>query len=327
MARRAAGRAAGGRQPRRDRVLARRSAAAGPGGRGAEGSHGPASARWPHAGDDGADLPGAGRDAAGDRTGRGHVAHHVRRSARPPARRPVPPADRGQPDRAAAAPDAARGGRLELGSAQRRRTDGPAQALGVLGRGEPGSGRAGLRRQHSRTPRRRAGAGARAADRAGREIAAAHGRRWRTALPDARHDQGVRRAPARGGGGIGPGAPGASRLLHRTHRDRGSASSPRRAAGVARRARGRARQHRLGDARRARGGRGAGGDAARGGRGLVLVARRPQDRGLRADHRGHQDARRGDRRGPGHGVRACRPVRELRAERRAPGGGVDPQGP
>ncbi len=38
--------------------------------------------------------------------------------------------------------------------------------------------------------------------RAGREIAAAHRGRRRTALPDARHDQGVRRAPARGGGGI-----------------------------------------------------------------------------------------------------------------------------
>lgn len=35
----------------------------------------------------------------------------------------------------------------------------------------------------------------------------------------------------------------------------------------------------------------AGGDAARGGRGLVLVARRAQDRGPGTDHRGHQDAR------------------------------------
>ena len=46
-----------------------------------------------HVVDDGARLPGAGRDAAGDRTGRGQVAHHVPRSARQPARRPVPPAD------------------------------------------------------------------------------------------------------------------------------------------------------------------------------------------------------------------------------------------
>ncbi len=49
------------------------------------------------------------------------------------------------------------------------------------------------------------------------------------------------------------------------------------------------------DARRAGGGRGAGGDAARGGRGLVLVARRAQGRGHRAAHRGHGSARRGDR--------------------------------
>ena len=75
-------------------------------------------------------------------------------------------------------------------------------------------------------------------------------------------------------------------------------------------ARSRARQHRRGDARRAGGRRGAGGDAARGGRGLVLVARRAPGRGHRADHRGRQDTRRGDRRGPGHGVRAGRAVRE-----------------
>ena len=95
-------------------------------------------------------------------------------------------------------------------------------------------------------------------------------------------------APARGGGGIGPGAPCASRLLHRTHRDRGAASSPRRATGMARHARGRARQHRFCDAWCARGRRGARGDAARGGRRLVLVARRAQGRGHRADHRGHR---------------------------------------
>ena len=38
---------------------------------------------------------GAGRDPAGDRTGRGQAAHHVHPSARRPARRPVPPVDRG----------------------------------------------------------------------------------------------------------------------------------------------------------------------------------------------------------------------------------------
>jgi len=83
------------------------------------------------------------------------------------------------------------------------------------------------------------------------------------------------------------GAPGASRVLHRTGRSRGAAPAPRRAAGMAGHARGRARQHRFGDARRARGGRGAGGDAARGGGRLVLVARRAQGRRHRADHRGH----------------------------------------
>ena len=46
---------------------------------------------------------------------------------------------------------------------------------------------------------------------------------------------------------------------------------------------------------RARGRRGARGDAARGGRRLVLVARRAQGRGHRADHRGHHHARRGER--------------------------------
>ena len=99
----------------------------------------------------------------------------------------------------------------------------------------------------------RAGAGAGVAHLAGREVAAAHRGRRRTALPDARHDQGVRRASARGGGGIGPGPPCASRLLHRAHRDRGATPSPRRAVGMARHARGRARQHRCRDARRARG--------------------------------------------------------------------------
>ena len=140
----------GGRRARRDRVLSGRPAAAGPGGRGAQGSRG----RRPHVVDDGARLPGAGRDAAGDRAGRGQVAHHVPRSARQPARRPVPSAHRRQPYRVAAAPDAARGGRLELGAAHRCRTDGPAPALGVLGRGEPGGGRAGLRRRRGRARRR-----------------------------------------------------------------------------------------------------------------------------------------------------------------------------
>ena len=76
--------------------------------------------------------------------------------------------------------------------------------------------------------------GARAAHLAGREVAAGHRGRRRTALPDDRHDQGVRRGSARRGGGIGPGPAGASRLLHRARRDRGAAPAPCRAAGVAR---------------------------------------------------------------------------------------------
>jgi DNA-binding SARP family transcriptional activator len=104
------------------------------------------------------------------------------------ARRPVPAADRRQSHGVAAAQDAARGGRLELGAAHRGRTGGPAQALGFLGRSEPGSGRASLRRRCGQ-----AGARARAADLAYREIAVAHGGERRAALPDARHDQGLRR--------------------------------------------------------------------------------------------------------------------------------------
>ena len=77
-------------------------------------------------------------------------------------------------------------------------------------------------------------------------------------------------------------------LLHRTHRVRGAASAPRRATGLARPARGGSRQHRCRDARRDRGRRGAGGDAARGGRRLVLVARRAPVRRPRADRRGHR---------------------------------------
>jgi DNA-binding SARP family transcriptional activator len=42
--------------------------------------------RRTHVVDDGAHLPGAGRDAAGHRTGRGQVAHHVHRTDRQPAR-------------------------------------------------------------------------------------------------------------------------------------------------------------------------------------------------------------------------------------------------
>ena len=255
-----------------------------------------------HVVDDGARLPGAGRDAAGDRAGRGQAAHHVPRPARQPARRPVPPADRRQPHRAAAAPDAARGGRLELGAAHRRRTDGPAQALGVLRRGEPGSGRAGLRRR-----RGRAGAGARAAHRADREVAAGRRGRRRTALPDARHDQGVRRRSGSRRRGnrtwratrISPTSPSSPRPRSRTfaapsswtwlatleaeHDNIGAAMRGALAAGEAQAA------MRL---------------AAGAGWYWWLGGHKAE--GMRADHRGHRDARRGDRRDPGHGVRARR---------------------
>ena len=225
------------------------------------------------------DLPGAGRDAAGDRAGRGQVAHHVHRSARQPARRPVPPADRRQPHRVAAAQDAARGGRLELGAAHRRRTDGPAPALGVLGRGEPGSGRAGLRRRRRSS---RSEVLELLTSLAEKSLLLTEG----DGAPRYRMLGTIKEyaaAPARRGGGIGPGAPGASRLLHRARRDRRAAPAPRRAAGLAGHARGRARQHRCRDARGDRGRRGAGGDAARGGRRLVLVARRAPGRRHRAD--------------------------------------------
>jgi DNA-binding SARP family transcriptional activator len=136
----------------------------------------------------------------------------------------------------------------ELGVAHRCRADGAAPALGVLGRGEPGSRRAGLRRRCGR-----AGSGAGAAHLPDREIAAGHRRRRRTAVPDAHHDQGVRRRPARGRGGRRPDPRGASRVLHRARRDRGTASAPRRATGVARHARGRPRQHHRRPAKRDRG--------------------------------------------------------------------------
>jgi hypothetical protein len=249
VAGRAAGAAGERREPCRDRGRARGPVAAGPGGCRAQGPRGLRTARRPRAGDDAARLPGAGRDAAGDRAGRGPAAHHVDRPARRPARRPVPPADRWQPHRAAAAPDAARGGRLELGAADRRRAGGPAQAVGVRGRGGPGRGRAGLC-----GCRRVPGGRARTAHRADREVAAGRRGRPRPALPDARHHQGVRRAASRGRGRNGPGAPGPPRVLHRARRDRGAAPAARRTGGVARHARGRPRQPRFRDARCAGGG-------------------------------------------------------------------------
>jgi DNA-binding SARP family transcriptional activator len=72
-----------------------------------------------------------------------------------PAGRPVPAADRGQPDRAAPPPDAARGRGLELGPARRRRAGAVAAAGGVRRGSDAGGGRGGLRRRR-RAPRGRA---------------------------------------------------------------------------------------------------------------------------------------------------------------------------
>ena len=63
---------------------------------------------------------------------------HCRGSGRGAPGRPVPPADRGQPDRAAPAPDAAGGGGLELGPVLRGRTGAGPQAGGFCRRGDPG---------------------------------------------------------------------------------------------------------------------------------------------------------------------------------------------
>ena len=271
---------AGDAEPRRDRVRSGRPAAAGPRRRGAQGPR----RRRPHAVDDGARLPGAGRDAAGDRTGRGQVAHHVPRPARQPARRPVPPADRRQPYRAPAAPDAARGGRLELGAAHRRRTDGPAQALGVLRRGEPGSGRAGLRRR-----RGRGGRGARVADRADREVAG--GRRRATRRRATGCSARSRSTPRSGSRRRGNRSWRAhAHLAYFTELAETAEPHLRRAEQLEWLAMLEAEHDNIGAAMRGAlaAGEAHGGDAARGGRRLVLVARRAQGRGHRADHGGHR---------------------------------------
>ena len=97
---------------------------------------------------------------------------------------------------------------------------------------------------------------------------------------------------------------------------------------LARHPRRRTRQHRRRDAWSARDRRGARGDAAGGGRRLVLVARRAQDRGQRAAHGGHRPARRGARRNPRHGVRVRHGLPDVRPGKRpVRGGGLDPPGP
>ena len=99
-------------------------------------------------------------------------------------------------------------------------------------------------------------------------------------------------------------------------RDRGAASAPRPSSwnGSAV-ARGRARQHRFGAARRARGRRGDGGDAARGGRGWYWWLGGHKAEGIELITAAAAHARRGERRDPGHGVRAGRDVRWPTARR------------
>src|ERR1035438_306162 len=85
--------------------------------------------------------------------GRGPDGHHGPRTSRGSPGRPVPAADRRKPDRAATASDAARGGRLELGPARRRRARALAPFLGLRRGRDAGGGRAGLRRPwHQRGP-------------------------------------------------------------------------------------------------------------------------------------------------------------------------------
>ena len=88
--------------------------------------------------------PRPGRHAAGAGAGRGPAADAVAGRARRRAVRPVPAAHHRQPDRAAAAPHAARGHRLELGPAQRARAYGGRTGLGPARRRHAGLGHRGL---------------------------------------------------------------------------------------------------------------------------------------------------------------------------------------
>ena len=106
-------------------------------------------------------------------------------------RRPVPAAVARRAVRRAAAPDAARGRRVELGPAGRRRAGAGPAADGVRRRRHPGGGRAGVRAAGRRRAARRPG---------GQVAGRGHGR----PLPHARDDPGVlRRAAGRGGRGGG----------------------------------------------------------------------------------------------------------------------------
>ena len=189
--------------------------------------------------------------------------HHVRRPARQPARRPVPPADQRQPDRAAAAQDAPRAmvdWSWELLPPTRNGT--------VLRRLSVFSGRErALEGRPSGSARRRRSSRSRcstcstalaekslliaAGDRASRYRLTRHEVKGISAgqrLAEAGESDRVRHAHLAYFTGLTETA--------EPH------LSPRRATRVARRARGRARQHRFRDARRPRGRRGPRGDAA-----------------------------------------------------------------
>ena len=101
---------------------------------------------------------------------------------RRPARRPVPAAHLGQPHGAAAAADAARGRRVELGPADRRRAGAGPAARGVRRRRRAGDGRGRLRGRAAARGRRPV-----RARQPGREVHCGHrGRRSRrAAVPDA----------------------------------------------------------------------------------------------------------------------------------------------
>src|ERR1700722_7218204 len=88
-------------------------------------------------------MPTAGRDAAGDRAGRGPAAVDVAGRAARPAGSAVPAADRGQPHRGGTPADAAGDGRLVLFAADRRRTAAAGPSVGVRRRLRPGCRRGG----------------------------------------------------------------------------------------------------------------------------------------------------------------------------------------
>ena len=94
--------------------------------------------------------PAARRPAAGDRAGRRPAADTAACRDLAAADRPVPAAHRRQPDRAAAAPHAARRGGVELGSAHPRGTAARRAVLRLSRGRDAGRGRRGMRRGRDR---------------------------------------------------------------------------------------------------------------------------------------------------------------------------------